>query len=244
MERIQHIDRELENCLELLRGMITSSTRTENPNMAMACHCLMNAMLQYNGEKMHILQMLANEQSSEVNPVYLTPSPIRAPVGEEEVYEYHEEEQDSGPLQLADLMEDTADMSRDMMWEGWGEGEDDEQPWTDAQPRNMIDEISDHVTVRMNQNKCRRNYVMKDMAFLNKIHDEMCNVCFEENTVKNVCVTNCGHHFCQSCFQHWETSVAGRIVTCPTCRTSRPEVTLYKSEDFFEEMDREMEICG
>jgi hypothetical protein len=239
MERIQHIDRELENCLELLRGMITSSTRTENPNMAMACHCLMNAMLQYNGEKMHILQMLANEQSSEVNPVYLTPSPIRAPVGEEEVYEYHEEEQDSGPLQLADLMEMENDMEVSREW--GSEEDDDDQYWTDAQPR---DEISDHVTVRANRHMCRRNYVAKETDSLNKMHTEMCNICFEFKPMNNICVTECGHDFCQSCFHTWETSDRNRAVTCPTCRAVRPQVTIYLPKEYFEEMDRMMDTSA
>lgn len=66
-------------------------------------------------------------------------------------------------------------------------------------------------------------------ARLNTSSEMDCAICYEVPTLKNVCVTSCGHSFCNSCFDHWEENcIIVRNTTCPSCRAEKPKVTSYQ----------------
>lgn len=51
----------------------------------------------------------------------------------------------------------------------------------------------------------------KDMC----IKDHVCPICFDDNKVKNCCITECGHIFCFDCHNQFESQ---NIYLCPICR--------------------------
>lgn len=121
------------------------------------------------------------------------------------------------------------------------------QEWTDAQPRDnamTLEELSASVTVREPRRRlCVRTYVATDGETLNKLHDQPCNVCFETYTINDMCVTDCGHDFCKSCFRNWELSGnALGNVTCPSCRAHRPRVAEYTTQEMADVMSRSMDV--
>lgn len=89
-----------------------------------------------------------------------------------------------------------------------------------------------NVTVRPRRvEKCVRAYRTLLSDNMDQPHNHSCNVCFETPTIRDACHTNCGHHFCKSCFQNWESATRrepGRAITCPVCRAERPTVTEFE----------------
>lgn len=87
MQRIQQLDLEIMRCIQTLNDIVPFSTVSGNLNMVYAADMVIRGLSQYHAEKMAILQQINTE------------SALR--------FEIPAEEQDSGPLQLADLMIDT-----------------------------------------------------------------------------------------------------------------------------------------
>lgn len=86
-------------------------------------------------------------------------------------------------------------------------------------------------TVRhANYRRCVRKISSKyTEARLNNSSVMVCAICYEVPTLKNVCMTSCGHSFCSSCFDRWEEQCVLRAnTTCPSCRTEKPPLTVYK----------------
>lgn len=111
-----------------------------------------------------------------------------------------------------------------------------EDPPTDAQQEPGIDDGIEmsmaNVTVRPRRvERCERTYRTLLSDIMDQSHNNSCNVCFETPTIRNACFTNCGHHFCKTCFHNWESATRrefGRVITCPVCRAERPSVTEFE----------------
>ena len=274
MQRLQQIDHEMIMFLDAIRNMVPLSTQfgTQGVNLAMGntVEMAIQSLSDLHRQKMDILRNMNREnenphqtpesqdpmQMFELNPdeefvVPLTPR-IRQPIQFAEMNFWDNE--DEGPMQLADLMETEEDPVSQVATPehvqhtedgtNWGQFVDGgwanlEQDWTDSQPENLPseEELHPNVTVRnpvfqdrhVHRHQCVRKMVYSvEPHRLREPSENDCNVCFEKQMMIDTCVTSCKHHFCKGCFVQWENTCAGPV-TCPTCRTERPIVTEYRS---------------
>lgn len=236
-ERIHRVDQDMANCLEALRTLIPASTMSGNLSMVVSAQFVMDALIQYHQEKMTILY---NSGATELTNLHQyrtpeTPEEIRRRFARDNAHivmdRTDEEEDDSGPLQLADLMElegeggtpthhdETYNAYLDPNGEEWPTieadwGQDDEVP-----PANVHE-----------FEPCNRNQIYLLEFEANRV-SQMCTVCFDTPFAVDACITGCGHHYCKGCFSEWENKARlsyedghATEVTCPVCRAVRPDV--------------------
>jgi Ring finger domain len=212
MQRMETIDQEIIRCLEILRDLVPSSTRSGNTNLLQAANLVLQTVAEYHAEKMRLF--------AETPDPYNYDTPVRSPM------RHQEEEDDGGPLQLADLMSMsntgspiTNDLELDHDWPGEGEEEEDEEET----------QLPPNITVRAPRRPAcgRKTVYVLIPDQLETAAEQMCNICYETPLLKDACTTGCNHVFCKSCFIRWETSCQGDP-TCPSCRNVRPLVTEYK----------------
>jgi hypothetical protein len=258
MQRIMQLDNEIMRCLNILNDVVPFATTSGNINMTYAADMVIRGLVQYHNEKMVIMQEFNRENENPLQtpvPPPLSEYPsfaIRQPIQFAEM-DYSDDDEEEGPMQLADLMENSDPISQVVTPEHvqytpegttWGQFVDGgwanlEQDWTDTQPENLPSEEDDtpihqNITVRPTIRQVSRVQCVRKMVYnidsqqLREPSENECNVCFEKQMLIDTCVTSCRHHFCKGCFARWETT-CGRVVTCPTCRTERPVVTEYRS---------------
>ena len=235
MDRIQELDQEMAHCLHTLETLLPLSSRSGNPNMVFAAEIVIRSLSSFHQQKLRLVEEMRqagdhfsrpflSEDSQRVqDDRYLTP-PRPSPRSS-----YPEpEDEDAGPmdvseldlpLQLADLMETELDQSIID-----GDSQEEEDPWGD----DDNEPLDPHVSIRPRRHTCIRQYAETDKS-MSALHEETCSVCFETPNTENACVTNCGHHFCKTCFNQWENARfrAGGIISCPCCRATHPVVVEY-----------------
>jgi len=256
MQRLQQLDAEVLRLLDAIRNLVPLSTQFgtqgTNPEMGNIVEMAIRSLAELHRQKMEILRNMNRDNEAlihaEQGQVYSPP--IRHEFAEMDYSD--EDEDDAGPMQLADLMEtDESPVSQigspehvqhtedGTNWTQFVDGEwaNLEQDWTDAQPENLPSEEDDmpihqNITVRpmaRSTLQCVRKMVYTvEPRLLREPSENDCNVCFEKQMMIDTCVTSCNHHFCKGCFVQWENACGG-VVTCPTCRTERPIVTEYRS---------------
>lgn len=242
MDRIQELDQEMAHCLHTLETLLPLSSRSGNPNMVFAAEIVIRSLSSFHQQKLRLVEEMrragdhfsrpflsedvqsAQDDRFQTPPRFQTPSPFRFQNAPRSSYP---EPEDDGPmdlseldlpLQLADLMETELDQS---IIDGDSQEED---PWGD----DDNEPLDPHVSIRPRRHTCIRHYTETDKS-MSDLHEETCNVCFETPKTENACVTNCGHHFCKTCFNQWETARfrAGGIISCPCCRATHPVVVEY-----------------
>jgi len=59
-----------------------------------------------------------------------------------------------------------------------------------------------------------------------------CSICLDQYIKINAIVTNCGHHFCKSCYESHETACLEKetpVVQCPMCRNADMQIMQYRA---------------
>jgi hypothetical protein len=252
MQRLNDIDNEIARCLNTIRDMTLLYTQSGNPSIGFAVEMVIRGLAQFHMEKMVILDSMNRENA---NPEYQRPmqlselevetprTPIRVnPIQFAEMHSWDDEDEDEGPLQLADLM-DTEPHSQ-IGTPDHVQYSQDGTVWT----QNMDEDtdMDDHpllhanVTVRQSYVRglvrtnpgCGRKMVYSvDPEKLHAPCENACNVCFENPLMIDSCETSCKHLFCKACFVQWENTCQPEI-TCPTCRTEMPMVTEYRARPY------------
>jgi len=97
-----------------------------------------------------------------------------------------------------------------------------------------MEQIIEHMRIERSfrqeiRRKCSRKFSSKyTEARLNASSEMDCAICYEVPTLKQLCMTSCGHSFCTPCFERWEEQCVQRTnATCPACRTEKPKLTVY-----------------
>jgi hypothetical protein len=269
MQRLQQIDYEMITLIDAIRNMVPLSTQfgTQGINLAMGntLEMAIRSLSDLHRHKMEILRNLNRENENPYRnperpyrPLNQAPMPlaeleehddppffIHQPIQFAEMNSWNNEE-DEGPMQLADLMETEEEPISQVATPehvqhaedgtNWGQFVDGgwanlQQDWTDTTPSEEDDTpIHQNITVRQaSRPTCVRKMVYSvEPRQLRELSENDCNVCFEKQIMIDTCVTSCKHHFCKGCFVQWENTCRD-VVTCPTCRTARPIVTEYRS---------------
>jgi hypothetical protein len=242
MQRIQQLDLEIMRCIQSLNDIVPFSTVAGNLNMVYAADMVIRGLSQYHAEKMAILQQLATENYQHPEPVeedgplqladlmntpIHSPSPAPTPTPLSLDYpntDYPDEVHLIGPYPAYSPV--TPSTHPD-----WG-NQDDNAPMEMETARSIEVEVEVpmHVTAR-SVRRCRR--VRSLPVESGAQNQKSCNVCFETPDFQDACVTSCGHSFCKGCFEQWEHACLDNhgTISCPTCRTSRPVLRIYESEE-------------
>jgi hypothetical protein len=249
MDRIQELDGELYRCIDTLRGLIGISTQLQNPNMVLAADWIIRTMADVHREKMVVMDRLRNEDG------HFNREFIQTPETREDqdrmIYEHVSlplpelDLEDSGPLQLADLMEEANPMDistspiPDAQPEDWTRFIEGEWPpitpdWQDPNWGNDDDNEPIpppvHVSIRRGpRRRCWRRNIRIHLA-VEPSQSNPCSVCYDIPDWENMMLTNCGHTFCKNCFCQWEHACINNegAVTCPVCRKNRPVLKIFQ----------------
>jgi hypothetical protein len=247
MQRIQQLDLEIMRCIQTLTDIVPFSTVSGNLNMVYAADMVVQGLAQRHAEKMAILQQLATENYQHPEPVEddggplqladlmdtPPPSPTPAPLPALAPLAYP----DVAYPDVAYPIGQYPAYSPGGMDPDWG-NQDDNEPMEMETARSIEIEVEEgeeislpmHVTAR-SVRRCRRvRAIPMESGAQN---EKSCNVCFETPDFQDSYLTSCGHSFCKGCFEQWEHTCLNNnsTVSCPTCRTRRPVLRLYESDD-------------